>query len=188
MRRSSLALFLAAGFALGALAGAPQPAAAAGPGVTIEIVTSLGTIEAVLDPVHAPISTKNFLHYIDAKFFNGGSFFRSVPGFVIQGGNKTKEAPNDVPIKLETPYKTGLKNIDGALSMARTSDPDSATSEFFIDDGDQGRLDGSATEPGYAVFGHVTKNMDLVRKIARLPAEGQMLLAPVKIIKIVRVP
>jgi peptidyl-prolyl cis-trans isomerase A (cyclophilin A) len=184
MQRSPFALLLAAGLTLGALSA--MPAAAATP-PTIEIVTTLGTIEVVLDPVHAPITTKNFLKYVDAKFFDGGTFFRSVPGFVIQGGNKAKESPSDTPIKLETPAKTGVKNVDGAISMARTSDPDSATSEFFIDDGDQARLDGSDTVPGYAAFGHVTKNMELVRKIANLPAVDQALTQPVKIVRIRRV-
>ena len=170
------------------LAAAPLAARAAETDVHIAIVTSLGTIDADLDPVHAPITTKNFLALIDHKFFDGGTFFRSVPGFVIQGGNKTREKDNDRTIKLETPLKTGLKNTDGALAMARTQDPDSATSEFFIDDGDQAMLDGSASQPGYAVFGHVTKNLDLVKKIARLPAQGQMLLEPIKIISIKRVP
>jgi peptidyl-prolyl cis-trans isomerase A (cyclophilin A) len=91
-------------------------------------------------------------------------------------------------IPLETPLKSGLLNVDGALSMARTSEPNSATSEFFICDGAQPRLDGSMTEPGYAVFGHVTKNMELVRRIARLPAPGQMLTEPIKIIRVRRIP
>ena len=81
-----------------------------------------------------------------------------------------------------------MKNTDGAISMARTQEPNSATSEFFICDGDQARLDGSDTQPGYAAFGHVTKNMELVRQIARMPGAGQMLNVPVKILRIRRLP
>jgi cyclophilin family peptidyl-prolyl cis-trans isomerase len=174
--------------ALGALLfSAPAPVAAAQPaGVLVTIVTEKGPIVVALDPVHAPITVKNFLHYVDTKFYNGGTFFRAIPGFVIQGGNRPSEKPSDAKIPLETPLKTGLLNKDGAISMARTNDPDSATSEFFIDDGDQPALDGSMTSPGYAVFGHVVKGMDLVRAIARQPAAGQMLTSPIKIIKVTR--
>jgi peptidyl-prolyl cis-trans isomerase A (cyclophilin A) len=182
-----LAVLIAALTVAGGLTTKPLPAGAAA-GVNIAIVTDLGTIDVVLDPVHAPITTKNFLHLIDQKFFDGGTFFRAVPTFVIQGGNKTREKGSDPAIPLETPFKTGLKNTDGEISMARTQDPNSATSEFFICDGDQARLDGTDTQPGYAAFGHVTKNMELVRRIARLPGTGQMLISPVKILRIRRLP
>ena len=152
--------------------------------VDVAIVTSLGTIDVALDPVHAPITVKNFLRLVDRHFYDGGTFFRAVPGFVIQGGNQARETASDPTIPLESPSKTGLHNVDGALSMARRSDPDSADSEFFVDDGKQPYLDGP---PGYAVFGHVTKNLELVRKIARLPAQGEMLLQPVKIVRIERI-
>jgi len=189
MKRSAVTVILTAVVALAcSLTASPLTATAAPADVKIAIVTNLGTIEAVLDPVHAPITVKNFMHYVNTKFFDGGSFFRAIPNFVIQGGDKPREQPSDPMIPLETPLKTRLLNVDGALSMARTPDPNSATSEFFIDDGAQPRLDGSMTEPGYAVFGHVTKNMELVRQIARLPAQGQMLLTPVQIIRIRRLP
>jgi peptidyl-prolyl cis-trans isomerase A (cyclophilin A) len=156
--------------------------------VPIRITTAQGSIDVVLDKAHAPKTTANFLRYVDAGFYNGGTFFRAVPGFVIQGGNKARERPSDPKIALEDPIKTGLRNVDGAISMARTSDPNSATSEFFICDGDQSSLDGSMSAPGYAAFGHVTKGMDTVRKIVNLPADNQMLTKPVTITKIVRVP
>lgn len=164
------------------------PVAAAPGTVNVEIVTSLGTIDVALDAARAPVTVKNFLHYVDAKFYDGGTFFRAVPGFVIQGGNQPHERPSDPKIPLESPLKTGVRNVDGAIAMARTMDPNSATSEFYIDDGTQARLDGTGPDDGYAAFGHVTKNMDLVRKIARLPSDGQMLLKPVKILRIRRVP
>ena len=169
---------------------APAPAAGvpATAGTRIKIVTQFGDIVVVLEDKKAPITTANFLHYVDAKFYDGGSFFRAIPGFVIQGGNRPQEHDaTDARIVLEGPAKTGIKNVDGAISMARTSDPDSATSEFFICDGAQARLDGSETEPGYAAFGHVISGMNVVRKIARLPGEQQILLTPVTIQKVVRV-
>lgn len=150
----------------------------------VTILTDRGTIVVALDPARAPITTKNFLGYVDRKFYDGGTFFRAIPGFVIQGGNKSRERPSDAPIALEPPSKTGIKNTDGAISMARTSDPNSATSEFFICDGDQPNLDGGPGNPGYAAFGHVVSGMPIVRAIARLPANDQMLVTPVRIIKI----
>jgi peptidyl-prolyl cis-trans isomerase A (cyclophilin A) len=164
----------------------PLPARAASGDVKVSIVTTAGTIEVALDPVHAPITVKNFLRLVDRKFYNGGTFFRAVPSFMIQGGDKARETEHDPTIPLESPLKTGVRNVDGAISMARTPDPNSAGSEFFICDGDQARLDGSPSQPGYAAFGHVTKNMDVVRRIARMPASGEMLVAPVKIIRIQR--
>jgi peptidyl-prolyl cis-trans isomerase A (cyclophilin A) len=155
--------------------------------VRIRIVTTNGTIVVALDPAHAPKTVANFLHYVDTKFFNGGTFFRVIPGFVIQGGNKPRESPSDAKLTLEDPKDTGLKNVDGAISMARTADPDSATSEFFIDDGAQTRLDGGPGQPGYAAFGHVVSGMKVVRAIARLPAKDEFLVIPIQIVKIERV-
>jgi len=168
---------------------APEPVRAdiRVPAERVEIDTSLGKIVVVLDRRRAPKTVANFLRYVDRHFYDGGTFFRAVPNFVIQGGNKTKESPNDKPIQLEDPQTTGLKNLDGSLAMARTSDPNSATSEFFIDIGPQSFLDGGNGSPGYAVFGSVTSGMDVVKKIVSQPAPGQMLTTPVKIIKIDRI-
>jgi cyclophilin family peptidyl-prolyl cis-trans isomerase len=169
---------------------APSGAASAAAipnGPRISIVTSQGTIVVALDPEHAPKTVANYLHYVDKGFFNGGTFFRAIPGFVIQGGNKAKEQPTDPKVELEDPVKTGLQNRDGSIAMARTQDPNSATSEFYIDDGDQPSLDGSMQQPGYAAFGQVVSGMDIVRKIAKLPAQGEMLVKPVQIIRITRV-
>jgi peptidyl-prolyl cis-trans isomerase A (cyclophilin A) len=173
--------------ALALCGGTVGTARAAGEAQQVKIVTALGNIVVALDQKHAPKTVANFLQYVDAKFYNGGSFFRAGPGFVIQGGNKPRENPSDKKLELEPPIKTGLRNTSGAISMARTSDPNSATSEFFICEAAQPTLDGSMTTPGYAAFGHVVSGMDVVHKIARLPAENQMLVAPVKILKIVRV-
>jgi peptidyl-prolyl cis-trans isomerase A (cyclophilin A) len=189
MRRSSFTALLIAIVALtGVLGSAPHKAGAASGTVGIAIVTSLGTIDVALDQAHAPITVNHFLHLVDQKFYDGGTFFRAVPTFMIQGGDKARESARDTTIPLESTLKTGLQNVDGAISMARRPDPNSADSEFFICDGDQPTLDGSMTQPGYAAFGHITKNMELVRRIARLPAQEQMLISPVKIISIRRLP
>jgi peptidyl-prolyl cis-trans isomerase A (cyclophilin A) len=186
-KRFTFAALLASALLLPAAAPAPA-APVPGGGTRVKIVTQFGDIVVVLNDKQAPITTANFLRYVDAKFYNGGSFFRAIPGFVIQGGNRPLERDaTDPKIVLEGPAATGIKNTDGAISMARTTDPNSATSEFFICDGDQPRLDGSADAPGYAAFGHVVSGMDVVRKIARLPAEQQMLVVPVAIQKVVRV-
>jgi peptidyl-prolyl cis-trans isomerase A (cyclophilin A) len=181
MGAAALAFFTAA-----PLARSPAAANASVSHDRVEIVTQYGKIVIALDRKHAPKTVANFLHYVDRHFYDGGSFFRAVPGFVIQGGNKPHESPDDPKLTLETPLTTGVRNTDGAISMARTSDPDSATSEFFICDGPQAALDGSPGEPGYAAFGHVTSGMDVVKKIVNQPAEDQMLTTPVRIVKIFR--
>jgi peptidyl-prolyl cis-trans isomerase A (cyclophilin A) len=167
--------------------GSPAAAAPIPKGPRVQIVTSEGTIVVALDPEHAPKTVANYLRYVDTGFFNGGTFFRAIPGFVIQGGNKPKERPTDPKLVLEDSVKTGLQNKDGSIAMARTQDPNSATSEFYIDDGDQASLDGAMSQPGYAAFGQVVSGMDIVRKIARLPSQGEMLVKPVKIVRITRV-
>jgi len=186
MKRSRmlpLAIALAAAFAARERADAASPPASHD---RIEIVTQMGKIDVALDRKRAPKTVANFLHYVDAHFYDGGAFFRAVPGFVIQVGNKVRESPTDPKLPLETPLATGVRNIDGAISMARTPDPDSATSEFFICDGAQPALDGAPGQPGYAAFGHVISGMNVVRAIVRQPADQQMLVSPVRIIRIVR--
>jgi len=194
MKMNRFAILASALFAFACVGAflSPQPANAASPApianaVRIKISTSQGDIVAVLDAKRAPKTVANFLQYVDAHFYDGGTFFRAVPTFVIQGGNHDREKPSDPQLVLEPTSKTGILNKDGYLSMARTSDPNSATSEFFICDGDQSELDASASSPGYAAFGHVLSGMDVVRKIVRLPAENQQLTTPVTIVKIVRI-
>ncbi|GAC1302195.1 MAG: peptidylprolyl isomerase [Vulcanimicrobiaceae bacterium] len=186
MRRLSV-LFLVA-----ALCVATAPARAAKP-VDVRIVTTLGTIVVRLEPAKAPKSAANFLRYVDAKAYDGTSFYRTVnrknepqaPFEVIQGG--LKNAAGNVPIGLEPTSVSGLHNTDGALAMARTNDPDSATTEFFLDIGDARYLDaGGPLGPGYAVFGRVVRGMDIVRKIHASPAQGEALLPPVRIVSMRR--
>jgi peptidyl-prolyl cis-trans isomerase A (cyclophilin A) len=124
--------------------------------------TSMGTIKIELNPAKAPITVKNFLDYVDAKFYDGTIFHRVIPTFMIQGGGfepgmrqkKTRE-----PIKNEAP--NGLSNERGTIAMARTSELDSATAQFFINVVDNKGLD----QPRYCVFGKVIDGMDVVDKI-----------------------
>ena len=127
--------------------------------------TSFGQIEVELDPVKAPISSQNFLQYVDSGFYNNTIFHRVIPGFMVQGGGFTDQMvqknTND-PIKNEA--SNGLLNTRGTLSMARTSNPNSATSQFFINVADNDFLN-PGRDAGYAVFGKVTKGMDVVDQI-----------------------
>lgn len=136
----------------------------------VAIVTNYGTITAELYPDKAPLTVKNFLNYVDKKFYDGTIFHRVIQGFMIQGGGfdaSLKQKKTDAPIKNEA--ANGLKNKRGTLAMARTMVPDSATSQFFINLVDNPFLDYKNPSPqgiGYAVFGKVIDGMDVVDKIA----------------------
>jgi peptidyl-prolyl cis-trans isomerase A (cyclophilin A) len=133
----------------------------------IRFETSLGDFTVELFEKDAPLSVANFLSYIDAEFFDGTIFHRIVPGFVIQGGGFTEDMTQK---KTQSPVKNeadnGLKNKRGTLSMARTSDINSATSQFFVNLKDNEFLDHSRGNFGYAVFAQVTEGMDVIDKIA----------------------
>lgn len=139
----------------------------------VRMTTSVGVIELELDSKHAPLSTTNFLKYVDNGFYNGTIFHRVIPGFMIQGGGfdpGLKQKPTEQPIKNEA--DNGLKNRAGTIAMARTMDPNSATAQFFINAVDNTFLDHrekSSQGWGYAVFGKVTSGMDVVRKIESAP-------------------
>ena len=129
--------------------------------------TSMGDITIELLSEEAPITTKNFLEYVDAGFFDGTIFHRVIPGFVIQGGGFTEDMnqkETQAPIKNEA--DNGVKNLRGTLSMARTSDINSATSQFFINLKDNAFLDHGSRDFGYAVFAKVIDGMDVVDQIA----------------------
>jgi peptidyl-prolyl cis-trans isomerase A (cyclophilin A) len=137
--------------------------------------TTLGQIQIELNPEKAPISSKNFLDYVESGHYNGLAFHRVIPGFMIQGGGMT---PDLQPRKTKPPIKNeggnGLKNERGTLSMARTSDPDSATSQFFINVADNKSLDRPNPDGhGYAVFAKVIKGMDVVDKIVAVETGSQ---------------
>jgi peptidyl-prolyl cis-trans isomerase A (cyclophilin A) len=133
----------------------------------IRFETSLGDFTIELFDKEAPESVANFTRYIDDGFFDGTIFHRIVPGFVIQGGGFTEDLTQKKtkpPIKNEA--DNGLKNKRGTLSMARTNDVNSATSQFFVNLKDNDFLDHSRGNFGYAVFAKVTEGMDVVDKIA----------------------
>lgn len=170
-----------------------------GGSVRVLIQTELGDIEVELDAKHAPVTTGNFLRYIDAGHYDGGLFHRTVklkpdnqPNNtvkieVIQAGvNPDKAKEGFAAIKLERTNVTGLKHKDGVISMARTT-ADTATSDFFICIGDQAELDfggkRNADGQGFAAFGKVVKGIETVKKIHQSPVEAQKLTPPIRIIK-----
>lgn len=186
--RLTIALFMAVVVAVLAMSGNPR----------VLIVTEKGDIVVEISLSQAPVTAANFLRYVDAGLYDGSTFHRTVtlanqPNTpvlieVIQGGQLpgTKEFP---PIAHETTARTGLKHIDGAISMAR-DEPGTATSSFFFCINDQPELDfGGRRNPdgkGFAAFGKVVTGMEVIRVIQALPARGQELDPPVKIISIRR--
>lgn len=138
--------------------------------VMVEMHTSKGLITLALDAEKAPVTVANFIDYVKSGHFDGTIFHRVIPGFVIQGGGMEsgmKEKPTQKPIENEA--DNGLKNVTGSICMARTNDPHSATSQFFINLKDNQFLDHTEKSPqgwGYAVFGQVTDGMDVVEAIA----------------------
>ena len=141
--------------------------------VQVSLDTSLGTIQLQLDTDKAPITVANFVHYVEQGHYDGLIFHRVIPGFMIQGGGFTPEMQldTDAPIKHES--DNGLSNLRGTIAMARTRDPDSATSQFFINTVDNLRLNGMPGRPGYTVFGKVTQGMEVVDAISQVPTGRQ---------------
>jgi len=138
----------------------------------VRLATSQGDIVVELDKEKAPKTVENFLQYVKAGHYDGTIFHRVIENFMIQGGGMKadmSEKPTRPPIPLES--RTGLSNVRGTISMARTMDPNSATAQFFINVKDNQRLD-QANAPdgnGYAVFGKVVEGMDVVDKIKAVP-------------------
>lgn len=168
--------------------------------ITVRIETSAGVIDAQLDSAHAPVTVANFLRYVDAHAYDGGIFHRTVRADnqpkdsvrigVIQGGMARGRTDVRFPaIELERTTVTGLRHLDGTLSMARGG-PNTATSDFFIcvdaqpslDFGGHRNLDGQ----GFAAFGRVTSGMDIVRRIQQSEASAQTLTPPITIVRIQR--
>jgi len=158
---------LAAAFASPVLAANPQ----------VEFDTTAGKIRVELYPDAAPKTVANFLDYVKAKHYDGTQFHRVIAGFMVQGGGFTadyKQKPTKPPIAIESEQssKAGLANAPGTLAMARTSDPNSATAQFFINVADNKRLDFRDATPqgyGYTVFGKVVSGMDVVDRVAKAP-------------------
>ena len=162
----------------------------------VRVTTELGDLIVEVDSVHAPITGRNFLRYVDGGFYDGGSFHRTVtmgnqPNDtilieVVQADISREEREDTFgPIPLERTSATGLMHLDGTISMAR-SDPDTGVASFFICVGDQPELDfGGKRNPdgqGFAAFGQVVSGMDVVRRINAAPAEGQSLTPPIGIL------
>jgi len=155
-------------------AGLPEAARAAGKGnPMVTLATSMGDIKVELYADKAPGTVKNFLDYVKAGYYDGTVFHRVIPGFMVQGGGLTadmqdKREGQKPPIKNES--DNGLKNDTGTLAMARTSAPDSATSQFFINVKDNAFLnkESAPDKVGYAVFGKVVEGMDVVKKIEQV--------------------
>ncbi|HEV7478570.1 MAG TPA: peptidylprolyl isomerase [Burkholderiales bacterium] len=151
----------------GALAADPQ----------VDLRTSVGTIRLELYPAKAPKTVENFLQYVRDGHYNGTVFHRVIDGFMVQGGGfeaSYKQKPTRKPVANEAKagVNAGLKNEVGTVAMARTSDPDSATAQFFINVGDNAFLnwgDSKGDGVGYTVFGKVVSGMDVVTKIAKTP-------------------
>lgn len=143
-------------------------APAAAPRVTLN--TNLGAIVLELDPVRAPLTVQNFLQYVRDGHYHGTVFHRVIPGFMIQGGGFTsdmKQKPTRAPIQNEA--KNGLRNVTGSIAMARTSDPHSASAQFFINLANNAALDYPSRDGwGYAVFGKVVQGQDVVQKIGKV--------------------
>ena len=181
---------------------APSPPAQAGSTQTelvpVAIETSAGRIVIALDKTHAPITTANFLHYVDTHRFDGENFYRAMHvggGGLIQGGVRSDARKLYPPIKHEPTSQTGLRNVAGAIAMANAG-AGTARADFFILASDIPSLDAKGDEPGFAVFGHVIEGMDVVNKILVSPVsltngegvmKGQMLEPVIKIVRAERV-
>lgn len=157
-----IALSLCALLFAGSLAAAENP--------RVLVTTSLGEIEIELDAAKAPLSVANFLAYVDGGHYDNTQFHRVIPGFMVQGGGfdaDMQQKPTAAPVRNEA--NNGLRNQRGTLAMARTAAVHSATSQFFINLTDNAFLDHGARDFGYAVFGRVSKGMEVVDRIAQVP-------------------
>lgn len=143
---------------------------------TVRLTTTEGDIRIELDAQKAPKSVENFVQYVKSGHYNGTIFHRVIDGFMIQGGGftpKLEQKPTRAPIPLEA--GNGLSNVRGSIAMARTGNPNSATSQFFINVVDNPALDAANARDGlgYAVFGQVVEGMEVVDKIRLKPTGAQ---------------
>jgi peptidyl-prolyl cis-trans isomerase A (cyclophilin A) len=161
----------------------PVTTAPAAKTIDLIIDTSMGKIEVELNAELAPISVANFMQYVDSGFYNDTIFHRVINNFMVQGGgfDKFMQKKTNLP-SIKNEAKNGLKNDRGTLAMARTGVVDSATSQFFINHKDNDFLNHGGRDYGYAVFGKVTKGMDVVDAIARVQTKaGDVPVNPVAI-------
>ncbi len=190
------AVLAALALGLSAISFGPDAVSAQTLPITVTLETEVGAIVMELDSARAPRTTANFLRYVEAELYEGGTFYRTVRSdnqpdddiriAVIQGGIDRDRRDRAFPaISMEGTAATGLRHVDGTLSMARAG-PDTARGEFFICVGDQPELDeGGTRNPdgrGFAAFGRVVSGMDVVHRIHGRPAEGQRLVEPVRIL------
>lgn len=158
----------------------------------VSFETTLGSFQIELDDEKAPNTAKNFADYVRSGFYDGTIFHRIIPGFVVQGGGmlpSMEQKKGNPPIRNEG--TNGLKNLRGTLSMARTNDPHSATSQFFINLVDNPALDHRAplgSQWGYAVFGKVIQGMDVIDAMAQVPTgqRGMHSDVPLEEIRVIR--
>lgn len=147
----------------------PAPIQAKAP-TRISMLTSKGEIIIELNDEKAPVTVKNFLLYVNEKFFDGTIFHRVMPGFMIQGGGfDTSMEKKGTHLPIVNEASNGLKNVRGTIAMARTNNPNSATSQFFINVNNNISLNYSRPGTGYAVFGKVIKGMDVADAIVKVP-------------------
>jgi len=160
-------------FLLSAAAVVPTGGLAADP--QVDFKTSAGDIRLELYPAKAPKTVENFLRYVRDGHYNGTIFHRVIPGFMVQGGGMTPsmaQKTTRAPVPIES--KNGLKNETGSVAMARTSDPNSATAQFFINVNNNDFLNYPGQDGhGYTVFGKVVSGMDVVNKIVAMPTASQ---------------
>ena len=194
--RLRLAMAVTAWGVATAAAPAGQPATAEPPVVRVRLDTSAGPITLAIDVRHAPKTARNFLVYVDDGRLDGTRFYRAARrkaaptlGF-IQGGIDTDARRRLDPVAFEPTSRTGLRHVDGAISMARYENVNSGTANFSLMVGDSPNMDARPDSPGYAVFGRVTGGMDVVKRILAMPTSpggdgafrGQLLLRPVTIV------
>lgn len=179
-------------------AAAPPAAAVPADLVRVTITTTRGPIVLALDRTHAPITVANFLRYVDAKRLDGTAFYRAMRLWegagLVQFGTRNDPKRTYPGITHEPTGKTGLSHTDGAISVAMGK-PGTAAGDFFIVVGNVSTLDATATDPGFAAFGHVVEGMDLVRQILAAPTsatmgegvmKGQMLAPTIKVVSVRR--
>ncbi|MDA7737738.1 peptidylprolyl isomerase [Porticoccus sp.] len=154
------------------------------------LTTNMGEILLELYPNKAPLTVDNFLAYVEKKYYDGLIFHRVIPGFMIQAGGFNEDISRMTPFGGNIPNEShnGLKNKKYTIAMARTSDPDSARAQFFINVVDNSSLDATSGKAGYAVFGRVIRGMNVAEKISRLPTQraAGMRDVPTATIKIIK--
>jgi peptidyl-prolyl cis-trans isomerase A (cyclophilin A) len=156
--------------ALALVAGSLAAGAWAADAPRVKFTTSMGEFVVEVDPEKSPKTVENFLKYVADKHYDGTVFHRVIDNFMIQGGGFTPEM-NQKPVRPPVPLeaRNGLKNVVGTIAMARTSDPNSATAQFFINVRDNVSLDPNPSSPGYTVFGKVVSGMDVINQIKAVP-------------------